>query len=233
MAEIRHLENRHDVIFLCWGWSDLNKLSQTGAKWHVDCGDVVDIETRRRIPIWRTFGRIPWHVIPEPPATLQGAATWWIHCHDSRATCRSHIAGCSHLAKSKSWSCRIAGCNNSIRHIENRFSPYFIFFVFNAVWALTSGGFRIVSDTLVFLEKWALVLVSFESVATYVIRRNVICRWFTNVLTIVSVIRVADVSLKHYPRLYATNPPPSVNLHTDDPHYSDTWRPNLLDTVFV
>jgi len=40
-------------------------------------------------------------------------------------------------------------CKNSIRFIENRFSPYFIFLVFNAVWALTSGGFRIVSDTLV------------------------------------------------------------------------------------
>jgi len=38
--------------------------------------------------------------------------------------------------------------NNSIRHVENRFSPNFIF---NAVWALTSGGFRIVSDTLVCL----------------------------------------------------------------------------------
>jgi len=37
-----------------------------------DCGDVVEIETRCRIPIWRTFGRIQWHVIPEPPATLQG-----------------------------------------------------------------------------------------------------------------------------------------------------------------
>jgi len=39
-----------------------------------DCGDVVKIKTRctGRIPIWRTFGRIPWHVIPEPPATLQG-----------------------------------------------------------------------------------------------------------------------------------------------------------------
>ena len=71
MAEIRHLENRHDVIF-CWGWSDLDKISQNGAEWHVDCGDVVKIETRCRIPIWRTFGRIPWHVIPEPPATLQG-----------------------------------------------------------------------------------------------------------------------------------------------------------------
>jgi len=87
MAEIRHLENRHDVIFLCWGWSYLDKISQTGAEWHVDCGDVVKIETRCRITIWRTFGRIPWHVIPhcrvlplgeftvmilEPHARLQG-----------------------------------------------------------------------------------------------------------------------------------------------------------------
>jgi len=58
----------------------------------------------------RTFRRIQWHV--EPRITLQGAATWWIHGHDSRATCH------------------IAGCKNSIRHIENRFSPYFtLFFV--------------------------------------------------------------------------------------------------------
>jgi len=72
MAEIRHLENRHDVIFFCRGWSDLDKISQTGAEWHADCGNMVEIETRCRIPIWRTFGRIQWHVIPEPPATLQG-----------------------------------------------------------------------------------------------------------------------------------------------------------------
>ena len=44
-------------------------------------GDVVEIETRCRIPIWRTFGQIQWHVIPEPPTTLQGAATWRIQCH--------------------------------------------------------------------------------------------------------------------------------------------------------
>ena len=72
MAEIRHLENRHDVIFLCWGWSDLDKISHSSAEWHVDCSDMVKIETRCRIPIWRTFGRISWHVIPELPATLQG-----------------------------------------------------------------------------------------------------------------------------------------------------------------
>ena len=110
-------------FFFCRCWSDLDKISQTDAEWHVDCSDMVEIETRCRIPIWQTFGRIQWHVIPEPPATLQGATIWWIHCHDSRATC--HIAGCSHLAKSMSWSCHIAGCKDSIRHIENRFSPYF------------------------------------------------------------------------------------------------------------
>jgi len=32
MAEIRHLENRHDVIFSCRGWSDLHKISQTGTE---------------------------------------------------------------------------------------------------------------------------------------------------------------------------------------------------------
>jgi len=67
------------------------------------------------------------------------------------ATC--HIAGCSHLAKLMSWSCHIAGCNNSIRHIENRFH-HILFCVFlNAVWALTRGGFRIVSDTLVLRQQ--------------------------------------------------------------------------------
>jgi len=68
MAEIRHLENRHDVIFFCQGWSDLNKTSKTGAE-HIDCGDVVEIETRCRIPIWRMFERIQWHVIAEPRIT--------------------------------------------------------------------------------------------------------------------------------------------------------------------
>ena len=166
MAEIRHLENRDDVIFFCRGWSDFDKISQTGAEQHVAWGDMVKIETRCRIPIRRTFGRIPWHVIPEPPATLQGAATWRIQHHEPRAMC--HIAGCchranstachpratyniagcchlvnslswflshipcSHLEKLMSWSCHIAGCKNSIRHIENRFSPYFIYLVFVA-----------------------------------------------------------------------------------------------------
>ena len=35
MAEIRHLENRHDVILflpMARGWSDLDKISQTGTE---------------------------------------------------------------------------------------------------------------------------------------------------------------------------------------------------------
>jgi len=51
-------------------------------------------------------------------------------CHP-RAT--YHIAGCCHLVNSLSrFQSHIphSGCKNSIRRIENRFSPYFIFFAF-------------------------------------------------------------------------------------------------------
>ena len=69
-------------------------------------------------------------MIPEPHATLQGAVTWRKQCHD-HAT--------------------LHGVRIPSAILENRFSPYFILFLFsNAVWALTSGGFRIVSDTRVF-----------------------------------------------------------------------------------
>jgi len=61
---------------------------------------MVGIETGSRIPIWHTFGRIQWHVIPEPHATLQGAAIWLIQCVDPRATC--HPAWCCHLVNSMS-----------------------------------------------------------------------------------------------------------------------------------
>jgi len=104
-SKIRCLENRHGVIFFCRGRSHLDKILQTSAEWHVDCSDMVEIETRSRIdnnnkqiykvpcmpiegcrgaiPIWWTFGRIQWHVIPEPPVTLQGAATGRIQWHMS------------------------------------------------------------------------------------------------------------------------------------------------------
>jgi len=81
-------------------WSDFDKISHTGADWHVDCGDMVEIETRCWIPIWRTFGRIQWHVtqihlphcsvlplgefnvmISELRVTLQGAAARRIQRH--------------------------------------------------------------------------------------------------------------------------------------------------------
>ena len=76
---------------------------------------MVKIETRSRIPIWRTFGRIPWHVISEPPAALQGVII-----------------------------------SSAILKIVFR---HIIYFFKNAVWALTSGGFRIVSGTLVFTAR--------------------------------------------------------------------------------
>ena len=59
MAEIRHLEKRHDVIFFWWGRSDFDKISQIGVEWHVDCADMVKLENRCRIPMRRTFGRNP------------------------------------------------------------------------------------------------------------------------------------------------------------------------------
>jgi len=79
--------------FFCRGRSDLDKISQTGAEWHIDCGDMVEIESR--ILIWRMFGQIEWHVILEARAILQGAATRRILWHDPRAKC--HVARCCHI----------------------------------------------------------------------------------------------------------------------------------------
>jgi len=101
MAEIRHLENRHDIIFsCCWGWSDLDKISPTDAEWHVDCGDMVksksDVEfqyggrlsefhgmsSQSHLPHCRVLPPGEFNVmIPELCVTLQGAATGWIQRH--------------------------------------------------------------------------------------------------------------------------------------------------------
>ena len=123
MAEMRTILKIDMTSF----FSAEDKISETGAEWYVDCGDWSKSQPVR-IPIWQTFGRIQRHVIPEPPATLQGAATWWIHCHDSRATC--HIAGCSHLTKSMSWSCYIAGCKKFHPPYWKSFFAIFIYFCF-------------------------------------------------------------------------------------------------------
>jgi len=66
-------------------------------------------------------------MIPEPHATLQGAVTWRNQCRD-RTTLQGVIIPSAILKV-------------VFRHI-----------VFYAVWALTSGGFHIVSDTLVLLD---------------------------------------------------------------------------------
>ena len=86
--------------FFCRGWSDLDKISQIGTEWHIDCGDVwkwkPDVE-------FQYGGRLGEFNGMSSHSHVSYVATWWIHCHDSRATC--HIAGCSHLTKSMSWSC--------------------------------------------------------------------------------------------------------------------------------
>ena len=70
-------------------------------------------------------------MIPEPHATLQGAVIWRNQCHDHATLQGVRIPS--------------AILKIGFRHI------LFIFFLFflNAVWAFTSGSFRIVSDTLV------------------------------------------------------------------------------------
>jgi len=104
VAEICHLENRHDVIFFCREWSSLDKILETGAEWHVDCGDVsksktdVEFQYGRRLGEFKSMSSQS-HIshcrvlplgeftvmIPEPHATLQGAVTWRNQCRD-RAT---------------------------------------------------------------------------------------------------------------------------------------------------
>ena len=46
MAEIRHLDNRHDVIFFCRGWFDLDKITETGASY--DMTRCYNIATRNK-----------------------------------------------------------------------------------------------------------------------------------------------------------------------------------------
>jgi len=70
-------------------------------------------------------------MIPVPHATLQGAVTWRNQCHD-RATLHGVII-----------------LSAILKIVLAIF--YFLGF-FNAVWALTSGSFRIVYDTLVTID---------------------------------------------------------------------------------
>ena len=153
MAEIRHLENRHDVIFSAEGgpiWIKFrrtvqNDIMSTAVIWSKSkpavefqyggrLGEFHGMSSQshvshcRVLPLGKFTVMIP---EPLPHATLQGAFIWRNQCHD-RATLQG--------VKIPSAILKIV-----FRHI---------LFIFNAVWALTSGGFRIVSDTLVW--RWRM-----------------------------------------------------------------------------
>ena len=106
MAEIRHLENRHDVMFLYRGWSDLDKISDTDAEWHVESTAVMWSKSKPDVE-FQYGGRWANSMACHPRATCHIAGCCHLvnlfHSHEARATC--YIAGCSHLAKSLSWSC--------------------------------------------------------------------------------------------------------------------------------
>ena len=108
MAEIRHLENRHDVIF------------------SAEVGPIL-IKFRRLVQNDMSTA-VMWSN-SKPDVEFQYGGRLGEFNGMSSQSRVSHFAG----AGDSRTTCHIAGCKNSIRHIENRFSPYFIFFVFNAV----------------------------------------------------------------------------------------------------
>jgi len=66
-------------------------------------------------------------------------------------------------------TCHIAGWMNSIRHIENRSSPYFIFFVFYADrWTLGNGELK--AETKYGKQKWRCPPVGIGSCRIVTIR---------------------------------------------------------------
>jgi len=78
-------------------------------------------------------------MIPEPHATLQGAVTWRNQCRD-RATLQGVIIP--------------SAISFFVSLIVFRHILFFLFF--NAVWALMSGGFRIVSHTLIIITMYGV-----------------------------------------------------------------------------
>jgi len=113
----------------------LDNISQTGAECHVvDCGYMVEIETRCRIPIWRTFGRF------------------------NSMSSQSHVSHCRVLPLGEftvmipERHATLQGVKIPSAILKIVFRHILFFLFFNAAWALTSGGFRIVSDTLVIVK---------------------------------------------------------------------------------
>ena len=116
-----------------------------------------------------------------PRATYQIAGC--CHMVNSLSWFQSHMphCRCSHLAKSMSWSCHIAGCNNSIRHIENHFSPYFIFFCF---WC--SFGF---------VERRLLYRLQCTCLSKHMQSNDNICLHFTAVIVVFCCVSVIMLCL--------------------------------------
>jgi len=113
MAEIRHIENRHDVIFFCRGWSILKKIED----W---C---------RMTCRLRRCGRNRNQMYNFNMADV------WANSMACYPRATYHIAGCCHLVKllsrfqSHMPHCRVVRIRSGILKIVFRH----IFFVFNAV----------------------------------------------------------------------------------------------------
>jgi len=133
-------------------------------------GEFSVMSSQSHLPHCRVLPRSEFSVmIPDRRVTLQGTATWWIHWHvipEPRVTLRGRPT--VNLVNSLSWSphvtlhsavtwrnqCHDCATLQGIRIpsaiLKIDFAIFYIYFCFiNAVWALTSGGFRIVSNTLV------------------------------------------------------------------------------------
>jgi len=187
MAEIRHLENRHDVIFSAEGgpiWIKFGRFVQndmsTVVIWskpkpdvEFQYGELHGMSSQCHLPHCRVLPSDEFSVVI--PQLCHIARCWHqansTACHP-RAT--YHIAVWCHLVNSLSWlqtaepPCHIAECTGAITWrnqchdcatlpgviipsaiLKIVFRHILFFGFFNAVWALTSGAFRVVSDTLV------------------------------------------------------------------------------------
>jgi len=153
MTEIRHLENRHDVIFSAEGgpiWIKFPILVQndmsTAVIWLKSkpelefqyggrLGEFNGMSSQSHVSHCRVlpFGEFT-VMIPEPHATLQGV------------------------------SIPSAILKIVFRHI--------LFYFFIAVWALMSGGFRIVSDTLDFRFRFTVLCVQLRPVYSDITQLN-------------------------------------------------------------
>ena len=73
MAEIRHLDNRHDVIFFCRGWFDLDKITETGASYDMTrCYNIATRNKKKQVGHWPVQD---WYIFGSPGGTPRAIAT--------------------------------------------------------------------------------------------------------------------------------------------------------------